>query len=560
MGKGAGNFDADVVVIGSGFGGSVSALRLVEKGYRVILLEKGKRLEAKDFPRTNWNLRRWLWMPRLGFRGLFQMRFFRHLTVLSGVGVGGGSLVYANTLQRPPRAFFESSSWSSLANWEEELEPYYRRAQRMLGATATPVLGPGDELLRQIAIDRGEGHKFEPTQTAVYFGTPGQEAPDPFFGGDGPSRKGCIACGACMTGCRHGAKNSLDKNYLYLAQAQGLDLRSECAVTRIFPLEQGGYEVHYREGYPWAKKRTLRAQRVFVCAGVTGSVELLLRCKADSRGLVNLSDRLGQQVRSNSESLIAVSDRRGVGDHSRGVAIASKYQLDRDAHVEVVRYGGGSGFFRILTGPHIPGNRGPWLRWLVALAWVPRHPMRFIRGIAIRGWAESTMMLLYMKVGEGTLKFARTRGLRRLFGGWMGTERGDGPVPTASIPQASELAQQMAEKTGGVCLSMTTETLFNIPTTAHVLGGCTMGKDKESGVIDAQHRVFGYEGLYVVDGSCISANLGVNPSLTITALAERALSLIPRKGDGAWGATIADPSSKEQREDLLTAVKEGAER
>lgn len=536
MASGVDSFDADVVVIGSGFGGSVSALRLVEKGYRVILLEKGKRLEAKDFPRNNWNLPRWLWMPQIGFRGLFQMRFFRHLTVLSGVGVGGGSLVYANTLQKPPRAFFESSSWSHLANWEEELKAHYRCAQTMLGATTTPVLGPADELLREIAIDREEEHKFEPTQTAIYFGPPGQEVPDPFFGGKGPARKGCMSCGACMTGCRYGAKNTLDKNYLHLAQAQGLDLRAECRVTRILPLEKGGYEIHYREGYPWSKKRVIRAQKVFVCAGVTGSVELLLRCKADPKGLTNLSDQLGRQIRSNSESLIAVTDRRGHADHSRGVAIASKYQLASDAHVEVVRYGRGSGFFRILTGPHIPGNRGPWPRWLVALAWIPRHPIKFIRGIAIRRWAESSMMLLYMKVGEGALTFVRKRGLGRLWGGPMGTQKGEGPVPTASIPQASELAHQMAKKTGGVCLSMTTETLFNIPTTAHVLGGCTMGRNTMEGVIDAQHQVFGYRGLYVVDGSCVSANLGVNPSLTITALAERALSLIPKKGDGMWGA------------------------
>lgn len=522
-------FDCDAIVIGSGFGGSVSAYRLVQKGYRVVLLEKGKRLGAQDFPKTNWNLRRWLWMPALGFRGLFQMKFFRHLTVLSGVGVGGGSLVYGNTLPRPSAAFFESPSWGMLADWKQELEAHYETAETMLGAQKTSVLGPGDQHLYQVAVDRGQAKDFAPTRTAIFYGEPGKEVPDPYFGGKGPARSGCVRCGACMTGCRFGAKNTLDKNYLYLAEQEGLDLRAQSRVTKIRPLPEGGYEVVYREGYGWPKTRVLTAKRVFLCAGVMGTVDLLLRCKERLGTLPKLSKRLGQFVRSNSESLIGVVDGDSKVDHSRGIAIASKLQLSADASVEVVRYGRGSGFFRLLTSPHLPFRESRWPRWLALLGWIPFNLKAVWRGMNMRDMASESVIMLYMQATEGTLNFESNRGLRRITGE-MGSRPGQGVLPRAVIEQASEVARAMAQKMKGACLSLTTETLFNIPTTAHVLGGCVMGEDANSGVIDKDHQVFGYEGLYVIDGSSISANLGVNPSLTITALAERAMSKIPNKG------------------------------
>lgn len=542
--------DCDALVIGSGFGGSVSALRLVEKGYRVVMLEKGKRFAPQDFAKHNWNLRRWLWMPKLGLRGIFQISFFRHLTILSGVGVGGGSLVYGNTLQEPTSGFFQSPSWSHLADWKSELARHYATAKRMLGATTTRMLGPADETLHQIAIDRGQKEKFEPTQTAIFFGEPGKTVPDPFFGGEGPDRTGCLGCGACMTGCRHGAKNTLDKNYLYLAERKGLDLRSECEVKRICPLPEGGYRVEFREGLVFKRSRTLTAKRVFVCAGVMGSVNLLLRCQQDSACLPNLSSQLGQRIRSNSESLIGVVDSERGRDHSKGVAIASKFQLSEDAHVEVVRYGKGSGFFRILNGPHLPLSDGRWPRWMSVFAWLPRNLKTLWRGIAVRDFPGRTFILLYMKASEGTLTFSLKRNPINLWAKKMGSLPGHGELPVAAIPEASTLAHDMAKKVDGVCLSLTTETLFDIPTTAHVLGGCTMGTHHGDGVIDADHEVFGYPGLYVIDGSSISANLGVNPSLTITALAERALAKIPKKNEERH-----EPALAEDRRDYAGALE-----
>lgn len=525
--------DYDALVIGSGFGGSVSALRLVQKGYRVALLEKGRRFAPKDFPKTNWDLRRWLWFPKLGFRGFFQMTFFRHLTVLSGVGVGGGSLVYANTLQRPDEAFFEHSSWSALADWGAELRPYYDTAERMLGATKTPVLGPGDDHLHQIAKDRGQSERFQVTRTAIFYGKAGQTVPDPYFGGEGPERTGCTYCGACMTGCRVGAKNTLDKNYLYLAEKQGLELRERCRVTKIVPLVEGGYRVEFREGFGRGQARSLSATKVFVCAGVMGSVDLLLRCKEDPHSLPKLSACLGHKVRSNSESLIGVVDSNPEQNHNKGVAIASKYQLSDKSHAEVVRYGKGSGFFRILVSPHLPRKFAVLPHWLSALVQIPLQPRAMWRILSTRDFSKSTMILLYMKASEGTLELSLKRGIRRLLGSGLGSRAGQGELPMATMQEASDLARDMKKKVDGVCVSLSTESLFNIPTTAHVLGGCTMGMSAQDGVLDKDHQVFGYQGLYVIDGSSISANLGVNPSLTITAMAERALAKIPVKQEQA---------------------------
>jgi cholesterol oxidase len=515
----------DYIIVGSGFGGSVSALRLTEKGYRVLLLEKGSRREASDFPKTNWDVKRWLWAPALGFRGIFQVRPFAHMQVLAGAGVGGGSLTYANTLPIPKRGFFSSPGWAALAEWEKELLPHYQTARRMLGASASDFLSPADEILRELAAERGTPEAFEKPHVAVFMGAPGQRVPDPYFGGKGPERQGCIRCGSCMTGCRHGAKNSLDKNYLYLAEHNGLTLQPDTEVQHVAPLPEGGYLVRTLEGRSYFNRTegVYEAHNVVFSGGALGTNSLLLRLKQDAEGLPQLSDRVGHGVRTNSESLICVTVPGSQHDHSSGIAINSILQTDEHSHLEMVRMGAGSGLFRLLTiTPHVAGGNAFILLLRILVALVMR-PIMTLRTFLIPDWARATMILLYMRSTEGTLRFVRNRF------GWMTTRLEGGERPDASMPEATVLAQRIAEKSGGVAWSPFFEQLFNRPTTGHLLGGCCMGASRELGVIDHQHRVHGYEGLYVIDGSAISANVGVNPSLTICALAERAMTFIPPK-------------------------------
>lgn len=524
-------FDYDFIIVGSGFGGSVSALRLTEKGYRVLTLEKGRELKADDFPDSNWNVKRWLWQPEFGFRGLFQMQFFRHVTVLAGAGVGGGSLTYANTLPIPKRGFFRANTWAHLADWENELLPHYKTARRMLGAVENPAITPPDDLLREIAKDRGQPEAWEPTHVAVYFGQPGKTVPDPFFEGEGPERTGCKLCGQCMTGCKHGAKNTLDKNYLHLARKRGLTLRADTEVDIVRPLPGGGYQVEVLEGAKLfgRTRRVFTAERVIFSAGALGTNALLLKLKENPDALPKLSERLGRQIRTNSESLIFVTAKDRSKDLSRGVAIGSIIQTDEHSHLEMVRYGAGSGFFRLLALPHVGGNAFGAFKVLSAFFRVLRQPIKALRTFLVSDWAKYTMILLYMRSTEGTLRFIRKRSLFNPFKKTVQTTLEDGGAPSASIPEATELAELVAKKADSVPFTTLLETGFNIPTTAHILGGCCMGDSIDTGVIDEQHRVYGYDGLYVIDGSTISANVGVNPSLTITALAERAMSKIPMK-------------------------------
>ncbi len=517
----------DYLIVGSGFGGSVSALRLVEKGYDVLVLEKGSELTAQDFPETNWNLKRWVWAPVLGFRGLFQMRPFRHVQVLAGAGVGGGSLTYANTLPIPKAGFFNSPSWQKLANWEDELLPHYQTARRMLGAAPTDFLTPADALLKSIAEERGHPEQFEKPYVSVFMGEPGKTVPDPYFDGEGPPRTGCIRCGACMTGCRHGAKNTLDKNYLYLARKRGLSLQADTEVTHVAPAGDGEYRVETAVGqfYFWRKRQVFRAKNVIFSGGALGTNALLLRLKKDPNGLPRLSARLGSAVRTNSESLIMVTVPHSRDDHSKGIAINSLLQTDEHSHLEMVRYGDGSGFFRLLMVPHLMSKAPALVRFFQLLWFVLTHPIQVLRAALVTNYSRATMILLYMRSTEGTLRF------RLNWMGFMKTELEQGEAPQAMIPEASELAFAIAKKAKGVAMSAYYEPLFNIPTTAHILGGCCMGDSEATGVIDARHRVFGYPGLYVIDGSTISANVGVNPSLTITALAERAMTFIPPKAE-----------------------------
>ncbi len=521
--------DADFLVIGSGFGGAVSALRLAEKGYRVVVLEAGKRWRAEEFPRTNWRLDKFLWLPALGWYGIQRIAWLRDVVVLAGAGVGGGSLVYANTLLRPPPAFFADPAWAELDDWATRLAPHYDEALRMLGATPSRFLGPADEHLRAVAEAMGRGETFHQPTVAVYFGEPGKTVPDPFFGGAGPDRTGCTLCGGCMVGCRHGAKNTLDRNYLHLAERLGAVIHPLTTVERIEPLPgpaPAGYLVTSRRTdrlLRRAGRRQWRARQVVLAGGVLGTVPLLLRARAQG-WLPGLSSRLGEAVRTNSEALVGALARGGSADNSQGIAITSGFWPDAHTHVEVVRYGAGQDAMGRLGTLLAPGGGGAWRRRARWLARIVRHPLDFLRTLWPWGWARKSIVLLVMQSLENRMRLA----LRR--GGAL-TTRSEGPAPPPSyIPAAHLVAQRMADRTGGVAIGSLNESLLDIPLTAHILGGCPMGRDAGQGVIDRDHQVFGYPGLYVCDGSAVSANLGVNPALTICALTEHAMSKIPPAG------------------------------
>ncbi|MEY3053238.1 MAG: hypothetical protein RLY31_3023 [Bacteroidota bacterium] len=515
----------DFVVVGSGFGGSVAALRLSEKGYKVLVLEQGRWFRRpEDFPRSNWQLRRWIWLPWLGMKGIFRMTFFRHVAVLSGAGVGGGSLVYANTLPVPSAPFFRSGTWKDLCDWERELAPFYDLAKRMLGVTPHPYRSKSDEVMRSLAEDIGAGAAFRPAEVAVYFGRPGETVSDPYFGGLGPDRTGCNQCGGCMLGCRYNAKNTLDKNYLHLAQRLGCEIRAETTVHDIIPVGTdggAGYIVRARKSGLVPRQETIRAGGVVVAAGVLGTLRLLLRLQRTS--LPKLSHTLGRGVRTNSESLVGVTsfDRRN--SFSEGIAIGSIVRLDAHRHVEPVKYPAGSGFWRLFMAPMVEGRT--FLARLVNMAAdLIRHPVPNLRTFLVDDWSRRTHILLYMESLESTLRIKRSA--------WWGGLRSaveKGKAPTAFNPPARDIARRVGRLIRGKPMVMFTETLFGIPTTAHILGGACMGAGPETGVIDRDNRVFHYQNLYICDGSMISANVGVNPSLTITALAERAMSRIPAK-------------------------------
>lgn len=515
--------DYDYIIIGSGFGGSVSALRLAEKGYKVLVLEKGKRLRGDDFPKTNWNLRRWMWLPRLGMTGLFKLTFFRHVAVVSGVGVGGGSLVYANTLPVPTRNFFKADSWAHLADWEKELEPYYPLAKQMLGASQNPYIRRGDRALQELAREIGKEDSFQTTDVAVYFGKQGVTVPDPYFGGEGPDRTGCNQCGGCMLGCRYNAKNTLDKNYLYFAEKLGVEVLPESEVFDVKPLSEdgsAGYRVHFRNSLSWfGRKRSLTASNVIFSGGVLGTVKLLLKLKQSS--LPRLSDVLGRRVRTNSESLIGVTTFDKSKSFSEGIAIGSILHTDEHSHLEPVRYSAGSGFWRIFMAPMVSGSNIV-VRFVHMMKDLITKPVQNLKVILTDDWSKRTQILLFMQTIDSTLRFRRG-----LFG--MASVKDEGKPPTAFIPEAQDLAHRYGRIIDGKPMTMSTETLLGIPTTAHILGGCPMGKDASEGVVDRNNFVFGYKNMMICDGSMISANPGVNPSLTITALTERAMGLIPVK-------------------------------
>ncbi len=542
-------YDFDFIVIGSGFGGSVAAHRLTEKGYRVAIVEMGRRWTPANLPHSNWWLHRWFWRPQLGLRGFFNMRFFRHVTILHGCAVGGGSITYACTLLRPPDRVWEMGSWTGLTDWKAEMPQHYQAAMRMLGVVENKILGPADHYLKTVANAVGAGDTYYRTQVAIFQapeGEPGGRTyPDPYFGGEGPARTTCTACGGCMMGCRHGAKNTLDLNYLYLAEKRGACLLAETRVVDVRPLAGAsdggaGYEVRTVSSTRVRRHpRRLTCQGVVFAASSLGTMELLFRLR-EKGSLPRVSAQLGRRVRTNSESLIGVRVPGCGEDLSKGVAIGSGVYIDEHTHIEAVRYPSGSDAMSflatILTGGHPgPGRILLWVNNVIAS--VVRHPIKTFRIFQPFGWARECVILLCMQALESHIDMDWQRPwwmpLRKFL-----VSRGK-KVPTY-IPAANEFAEKFARMTGGTAMSMLPEILFNVPGTAHCLGGCTMADSPERGVVDARHRVFGYKNLYVCDGSVVSANLGVNPSLTITALAERAMSFVPPAAENGWNDSAAE--------------------
>jgi cholesterol oxidase len=535
------DLDYDYLVIGSGFGGAVSALRLAEKGWRVAVLEQGKRWAAEDFPESNWDVRRYLWMPRLGLHGIQQLTLLPHVLVLHGVGVGGGSLVYANTLVVPPEAVLRDARWPAEVDWVRALAPHYATARRMLGAVTAPRTFPADDLLRQVVEEEtGRGATFRRHEVSVFFGEPGEKVADPYFGGAGPERAGCTYCGSCMTGCRHGAKNTLDRNYLWLAERLGCEIHPETRVTDVRPAEGGGYEVATvrstaRLGRP---RRTFRARGVVLAAGALGTVKLLLACR-ERGSLPRLSDRLGSFVRTNSEALVGALARDDRIDFSQGIAITSGLDADEHTHVEIVRYGKGHDFMGALT-THLTADAPPWPRWLRWLGGFLRHPVRFARAHRLRNWAARTAIVLVMQPLESHLRLSLRRRLGRKV---LRSELEAGPRPPTYIPIANRIAERLARRVGGTPGNLLLEVLGNRSSTAHVLGGAVIASDPAHGVCDAHGRVFGHEGLWVADGAAVPANLGVNPALTITALAEHVMAGIPAREPPAGERATERPAA-----------------
>lgn len=524
----------DFVVIGSGFGGSVSALRLAEKGYSVCVIERGKRFKDEDYPKTNWNIRKFLWMPLLKCFGIQNMSLFRNVLILSGTGVGGGSLVYANTLLEPGDAFYRAPIWSGLADWKQELAPHYATAKRMLGVVPYPRLTHADRVLKECAEELGRADTFKVSNVGVFFGEPGVEVPDPYFGGAGPARKGCIQCGGCMVGCRHNAKNTLVKNYLYFAEKLGAQVLAETNVDRVVPIGkrgEQGYIVEVSRSTAWFKKerRRITARQVVFSAGVLGTLHLLFRAKHVQRTLPNLSERLGYEIRTNSEALIGVTEIDAKNDCSEGVAITSIFHPDDHTHIEPVRYPRGSSFMRVLAVPM--ADAGNWLVRPLKMLWATiSRPRDTLRILFAREWAARTTILLVMQTLDNKMRFRFGRGFLTLFRRRLMTAADQGALKIPSyIPIGHQVARMFARKTNALPQSAVNEVLLGIPTTAHILGGCPIAESEHAGVIDSRHRVYGYEGMFVCDGSAIPANLGVNPSLTITAMTERAMSLIPAK-------------------------------
>jgi cholesterol oxidase len=521
-------FDYDVAVVGSGFGGSVAALRLTEKGYRVGVLEAGRRYRDDTLPTSSWNIRKFFWFPRLGLRGIQRLTLLRDVLILSGAGVGGGSLVWANVCYEPLEDAFDDPQWSDITDWKKELAPFYDQAKRMLGAERVPFETNSDQVMRAIGRDLGVEHTFHLNDVAVHFGNPGQEVPDPYFGGEGPTRAGCRHCGGCMVGCQYNAKNRLDKNYLYLAEKRGAAVHPNQQVVDLEALDGGGYRVTARKpgARVFKRTRTYTAEQVVFAAGALGTTRLLMKLR-DAGRLPGLSDRLGFQVRTNSEAIVGALAPDVKTDYSHGVAITSSIHPDADTTIEPVRYPKGSNSMGLLSTILVDGG-GKVPRWLKFVAAAVRHPVTFLRSFSVRRWSERTVILLVMQSIDNSFRVFHKKGL---FGTRLTSAHDTGKPSPSYLPVANQAARAGAEHMGGFAGSSLNEVLLDIPLTAHILGGACVGDSPDSGVIDPYHRVFSYPDLHVTDGAAVAANLGVNPSLTITALAERAMALWPNRGD-----------------------------
>lgn len=511
----------DYLIIGSGFGGSVSAMRLSEKGYSVAVLEKGKRYRTEDFPQSNWNLRKFLWIPKCGLYGIQAMTLLRDVFILHGTGVGGGSLVYANTLLVPSDQAL--AQWGD-GKWKERLQPFYSSAQKMLGAVTPPVKTLSDSYLEEIINEYDYPDSFEPVEVGIYFGESGETVLDPYFDGQGPDRTGCIECGGCMVGCKENAKNTLDKNYLYFAEKKGVKIFSETEAVLVSEEDQNLYTVHTRKStglrHP---KKTYYAKKIIFSGGVLGTVKLLKQSQING-----LPKSIGDIVRTNSEALIGVVSHDKEVDHSKGIAIASQAMLDNDTQVELVRYGAGQDVMANL-GTVLTGGTKHYPRWILWLYNIFRHPLNTARNLYPFGWAKHSTILLVMQTLENYLSLRLKRSWLRFGRKTLVSKRNTkDPIPSY-IPQANLLAERMAEKMNGRACSSLPEAVLNTATTAHILGGCILGHDPETSVVNEKLQIHGKENLFVIDGSVIPGNLGVNPSLTITTLAEWAMSHIPDK-------------------------------
>ena len=529
----------DFAVIGSGFGGSVSAMRLAEKGYRVVVLERGRRFEDEDLPRSNWQLWDYLWLPALRCYGILQMSLLQGALVLHGSGVGGGSLVYAGVLVEPEAAFFDSPAWGRTSDWRAELRPHYATARRMLGIQENPQLWPADLALRAVSEQLGQPKSFRPTQVGVFLGEPGVEVPDPYFGGNGPARSGCTFCGGCMVGCRHNAKNTLPKNYLYFARQHGVQILDRAQVRAIQPLPDGQAD-GARYALEWGRvgggvhgrRQGLRARNVIVAAGTLGTLQLLLRCRDQLHTLPRLSPHLGELVRTNSESFVGVWSRQTIPDHSQGLAISSIIRADETTKVETVRFPKGSSFlYWLLSTPFYDSGGGLLRRAIGLLGAILRHPLDFLHSKLVPGLAQRTVALMIMQTKDNRMRLRLGRGPWTLFRrGLVGEHDQRHRIPV-NTELGHRILREFSQQVGGSPSVSLAESLLGVPMTAHPLGGCTFGRDQNEGVIGPDFQVHNYPGLYVVDGSVIPANPGINPSLTITALAEYAMSQIPSRAD-----------------------------
>jgi cholesterol oxidase len=540
----------DYIIIGSGFGGSVSAMRLTEKGYSVLILEKGKRFNDNDFAKTNWQFWKFLWLPAARAFGILQVSILKGVMVLHGVGVGGGSLGYANVLEVPSNETFATPAWNQPLAWGEILKPHYETARQMLGAARNPKLWKADNILHDMANQHGTGDSFRATEVGVYFGEPGIQVHDPYFNDAGPDRAGCKHCGGCMVGCRYNAKNTLPKNYLYFAEKNGAKIISEAEVTDIRPLKVDGqgshinpqqsvgdhprYEIIYRTSTAFAKwnSQKVLARHVILSGGVMGTVKLLLNLRDVKKSLPDISLQLGHMVRTNSEALLGSVARISDINYSEGVAISSIYNHDPITRVEPVRYPDGSSLMRYLAAPLIDTDVSVPMRILKFVGWTLVHPIDFLKALVLPGWAHNATILLVMQHADNRMRFQMGRSFYTLYRRGMLAEVEPGYEIHAQVKGSHELTRDFAQRTNGIAIGSLGENLLNLPTTAHILGGVPIGKDTSEGVVDENFVVHNYPGLYVIDGSIMPANPGVNPSLTITALAEYAMSKIGDKVNG----------------------------